>query len=274
MKNIFTTKLGIYACICVFSIVSLATVRYTNKKHKCDTMLNQISLCSIDIENAKSNNDKVEIVRDYHQTLYSSSPVVNYNKLSYTEMSNDISIPTNPPTKDDIEKELVKNAKDKVAVLNKSSKKKSKKKNTNKEDIVEPTVIPAIATEEDLILAQQQLLLANLTYVSEPQNTYTGKKLSASRGVNYGPNGKETWYDLNMSGVVRHMRKLGNTDEYWIREDGCKMLGDYIIIAANLETHPRGSLVETSLGTGIVCDTGGFAKTNKNQIDIATNWSH
>lgn len=273
MKNIFT-KLGIYACICVFSIVSLATVRYTNKDHKCDTMLNQISLCSIDIENAKSNNDKVEIVRDYHQTLYSSSPVVNYNKLSYTDMSNDISIPTNPPTKDDIEKELVKNAKDKVAVLNKSSKKKSKKKNTNIEDIVEPTVIPAIATEEDLILAQQQLLLANLTCISEPQNTYTGKKLSASRGVNYGPNGKETWYDLNMSGVVRHMRNLGNTDEYWIREDGCKMLGDYIIIAANLETHPRGSLVETSLGTGIVCDTGGFAKTNKNQIDIATNWSH
>ena len=42
--------------------------------------------------------------------------------------------------------------------------------------------------------------------------------------------------------------------------------------AANLNVHPRGSLVETSMGTAIVCDTGGFAYSNSTQLDIATTW--
>ena len=50
------------------------------------------------------------------------------------------------------------------------------------------------------------------------------------------------------------------------------MLGSYVMVAANLSVHPRGSLVPTSLGTGIVCDTGGFAASNPNQLDIATSW--
>ena len=75
-----------------------------------------------------------------------------------------------------------------------------------------------------------------------------------------------------MSGVVSIMRGMGNNDSYWVRGDGCKMLGNYIMVAANLSVHPRGSLVETSLGTGIVCDTGGFAAGNANQLDIATSW--
>jgi hypothetical protein len=101
---------------------------------------------------------------------------------------------------------------------------------------------------------------------------WNGPVLSRSKGSVYGPSGKETYYNLNMNGVVRIMRGMGNTDEYWVREDGCKMLGDYIMVAANLNLHPRGSIVETSLGDGIVCDTGGFAKRNPTQIDIATTW--
>ena len=96
--------------------------------------------------------------------------------------------------------------------------------------------------------------------------------LSRGRGSVQGPSGKETYYNLNMSGVVSIMRRMGNNDEYWVREDGCKMLGKYIMVAANLKVHPRGSLVDTSLGKGIVCDTGGFAKRNPHQIDIAVNW--
>lgn len=106
----------------------------------------------------------------------------------------------------------------------------------------------------------------------EEEKRWKGPVLSKSKGVNYGPNGKETYYNLNMSGVVSIMRSMGNTDEYWVRDDGCKMLGDYIMVAANLNLHPRGSIVETSLGSGIVCDTGGFARKNPNQIDIATTW--
>ena len=101
---------------------------------------------------------------------------------------------------------------------------------------------------------------------------WDGAVLTPSAGVVYGPSGKETYYNLNMSGVVDIMRSMGNNDEYWVREDGVKMLGDYVMCAANLSVHPRGSLVESSLGTCIVCDTGGFAASNPNQLDIAVTW--
>ncbi len=101
---------------------------------------------------------------------------------------------------------------------------------------------------------------------------WDGPVLTAFAGTVTGPSGKETYYNLNMSGVVSIMRSLGYTDEYWVRDDGVKMLGDYVMVAANLNVHPRGSLVETSLGMGIVCDTGSFASGNQNQLDIAVNW--
>ena len=101
---------------------------------------------------------------------------------------------------------------------------------------------------------------------------WKGPVLSKSRGTVTGPSGKETYYNLNMAGVVNIMRSMGNTDEYWVREDGCKMLGDYIMVAANLNLRPRGSIVETSLGKAIVCDTGTFARRNPTQIDVAVTW--
>ena len=101
---------------------------------------------------------------------------------------------------------------------------------------------------------------------------YTGAVLSPHRGFVIGPSGEETYYNLNMSGVVKIMRAMGNTDKYWVRSDGCKMLGDYIMCAANLSVHPRGSYVASSLGMCIVCDTGGFATAHPNRLDIATNW--
>ena len=94
-------------------------------------------------------------------------------------------------------------------------------------------------------------------------------------GVYKGPSGKETYYNLPMGGVVKIMRNIGFTVEdwpYWEREDGCKMFGDYIMVAADLSIRPRGSLIETSMGTGIVCDTGEFIYDNPTQIDIAVNW--
>ncbi|MBR0474400.1 MAG: hypothetical protein IJJ19_05320 [Erysipelotrichaceae bacterium] len=103
-------------------------------------------------------------------------------------------------------------------------------------------------------------------------HVWDGTVLTPRLGTIYGPSGKETYYNLPMGGVVAIMRRMGNTDEYWVREDGVKMLGDYIMVAANLEIHPRGTLVETSLGTGLVCDTGGFATNNIYQIDIAVDW--
>ena len=78
-----------------------------------------------------------------------------------------------------------------------------------------------------------------------------------------------------MDGVIKIMRHLGYEESlypYWIRHDGVKMFGNYIMIAANLEIHPRGSIVETSLGAAIVCDTGSFAYNEPYQVDIAVTW--
>lgn len=101
---------------------------------------------------------------------------------------------------------------------------------------------------------------------------WTGSVLNSYNGVNYGPSGKETYYNLNMNLVVSNMQNMGFNMEYWVRDDGVKMFGNYIICAANLNVHPRGSLVESSLGTCIVCDTGTFAHSNAEQLDIAVTW--
>ena len=114
--------------------------------------------------------------------------------------------------------------------------------------------------------------VTDTSYYSETEYVSNGNCLTAAGGVFYGPSGKETYYNLDMSGVISIMRGIGNNDQYWVRSDGVKMLGDYVMVAANLNIRPRGSLVETSLGTGIVCDTGGFAAVNPTQLDIAVNW--
>ena len=92
-------------------------------------------------------------------------------------------------------------------------------------------------------------------------------------GVIYHYNGtKETYYNLPMSGVVGIMRRLGYLEDdypYWVREDGVKMFGNYVMVAAPLDIYPRGSIVETSLGTGIVCDTGEMVG---HWLDIAVDW--
>lgn len=94
-------------------------------------------------------------------------------------------------------------------------------------------------------------------------------------GTYNGPSGKETYYNLPMDGVIELMRAQGYSEEeypYWVREDGCKMFGDYIMVAADLNIRPKGTILETSLGTAMVCDTGTFALSNPTQIDVAVDW--
>lgn len=98
--------------------------------------------------------------------------------------------------------------------------------------------------------------------------------LSKYGGVNWFEGHKETYYNLPMEGVINIARSKGNFDEYEyaVREDGVKTFGDYVMCAANYTVHPYGSIIHTSLGDGIVLDTGGFALTNPEAIDIAVNW--
>ena len=116
---------------------------------------------------------------------------------------------------------------------------------------------------------------AVITASYEPTPAYnppTGGCLTPSGGVHNGPSGLETYYNLPMDGVIEQARNFGIEGEYWVRDDGVKMYGDYVILACNRDVHPMGTLVETSLGTGISLDTGGFAEGNPTQCDIAVTW--
>ena len=103
-------------------------------------------------------------------------------------------------------------------------------------------------------------------------NNWKGSKLTPGKGTITGPSGKETYYNMDMSGVINIMRRSGYNYQYWVREDGVKMYGEYIMVAANLNVRPRGSIVPTSLGQAIVCDTGEFAASNSQQLDLAVAW--
>ena len=93
----------------------------------------------------------------------------------------------------------------------------------------------------------------------------SGGKLTAQGGVNYYNNQKETYYNLDMSGVISNAQSQGIEGDYWVRDDGVKMYGDYVIVAAQMD---KGSIISTSLGTGIVLDY-----CPAGTVDIATNWS-
>lgn len=96
-----------------------------------------------------------------------------------------------------------------------------------------------------------------------------GGVLTPSAGVIWFDGHMETYYNLDMSGVLDIMYSLGYSGDYWVRTDGCKMFGDYIMCACDFGWMPRGSVVLTSLGWAMVCDTGAGGW---NWIDIATNW--
>ena len=145
---------------------------------------------------------------------------------------------------------------------NQSKKKKSKKKKSRKKSN-NPS---SINNKQETSIQKQSIQLSD----------YNEDILTPKGGINYNRNGYlETYYNLDMSLVVSNMRDRGfpaSEYPYWVRSDGVKMLGDYVMVAADLNIHPRGSLVHTSLGTGIVCDTGEFTETNSYQFDIAVSW--
>ena len=104
---------------------------------------------------------------------------------------------------------------------------------------------------------------------------WEGAKLNTIDGVVLGPNGYESYYNLPMGGIVSIMRSMGFSEDeypYWVRDDGCKMLGNYIMVAADLDKYPRGSTSMCSLGQCIICDTGGFIYSTNRTFDVAVAW--
>lgn len=115
-------------------------------------------------------------------------------------------------------------------------------------------------------------------YISDTKTkikTFTLPKnhLTKYNGVCYYNGKRESYYNLDMSGVVAKMHQLGFKGEYSIRSDGAKLFDGKVMIAADLSVYPRGTILYTSLGKSIVCDTGGFVRQyGSSAFDIATNW--
>lgn len=143
-------------------------------------------------------------------------------------------------------------------------------------------------------------LLPNYDPTAITNPSYDGRVLSPSQGRNdNGPQGCETWYDLDMNYVVQRMETVyGKPIETWIDpETGIKMCtpvgGDgtaYVMVAADTEsvwgngndvnpdsTYHMGDIVQTSWGPGMVVDYCGLAVDKRkageeNHFDIATAW--
>ena len=80
----------------------------------------------------------------------------------------------------------------------------------------------------------------------------------------------EKYYNLSMQRVVKRAQNMGIPCEYWVRDDGVKMFGPWVIVAA----HPsvtRYTRIQTSLGEGIVLDYH-TVKDGRTLLDIATTW--
>ena len=203
-------------------------------------------------------------------TLLTTSSVIGEESKVYAKTNNaDKNILMRVDTKNGTQ-ELKKKFEEQIQDIEEESSKKQEESKSVEEMILEqPELL------NDTTFVQNNYNAVTQVVYSQPSLTQyvsNANALTAAGGVYYGPNGKETYYNLNMSGVIDIMRGMGNNDNYWVREDGAKMLGDYVIVAADLNKYPRGSIVDTSLGQGIVCDTGSFTQNSDTQLDIATDW--
>ena len=131
----------------------------------------------------------------------------------------------------------------------------------------------SVTRKKDSIADLDDTKADNPTHVDDPNPVPTGPHLTKEGGVFTFEGHTETYYNLPMDVVVRVAQERGIPGEYHVRSDGAKMIGDYIMVAACYDVHPYGSLVNTSLGMGIVVDTGAFTSWNSGNIDIAVSWT-
>lgn len=142
-----------------------------------------------------------------------------------------------------------------------------------------PTPIPTPTTPVEILTTdevshQEFYDMCVLRGMVTPANDYDDR-ITAERGGYMGPSGRETYYNLRMDNCVNYMRELGYDEEeypYWIRDDGAKMLGNYVMCAANWKIRPKGTIIPTSLGDAIVVDTGEFVADFPYGVDLATDW--
>lgn len=116
---------------------------------------------------------------------------------------------------------------------------------------------------------------------------WDGEKLTQGKGVNpNGPSGLETFYNQDLKGIWTWFgEKLHKAGWYYedirIRNDGVRVIKNrldgqwYVCCAADLKLRPRGIIVNTSLGKGVVLDYNGHVDLpggSPTDIDICCYW--
>ena len=202
--------------------------------------------------------EKDTVMKETDELMKGETEVRQEGEDGKRSISSDVVIENGELTsKKTVEKKVIKEDKDKVVMVG------TKLDNGLNEDgsyrFVHCTVEEDIENSEEYKAVQGAF-------------AYDGPVLTRSRGTISGPSGKETYYDLNMSGCINIMSSRGFHEPYWVRSDGVKMYGYYVMCAAGLSIRPKGSIVESSNGLAIVVDTGGFASRNPRQLDIAVTW--
>ena len=133
---------------------------------------------------------------------------------------------------------------------------------------------PATISKYGLTVSDIDYTLSDYLFGSNVSGKWSKDYLTASAGfIKYVTSGgrmaKETWCDLNPNNLAKLMKEQGFDLDFWIREDGGYMYGDYVMVAADIPhmdgteqaaEYRKGDLVETSLGTGIVVDLCGMAE--------------
>lgn len=210
--------------------------------------------------------DKIALTKDLKETQEQKEQ----EAAKRTEIENDLNetkAALDKAEKDkDSSKKEVSDLKDKVASLEEelSFKIAAREEAERQAAIAEASAVEEQATYVETASASESTSSNTQSQASAPAANYSssGGGLTASAGVYNGPSGKETYYSqkvlpgggLNIPG--RHVAADGT-----IRDaDG------YVVIAS--DNLSKGSVAETSLGTGKVYDTGvGHAG-----VDIYTNW--
>jgi hypothetical protein len=125
---------------------------------------------------------------------------------------------------------------------------------------------------EPLVLPESEEKTRSEDYTDTTHLMTPGETIDPVCGVFQGPWLKETYYNLDMSYCIKIMQvHFGIDKSYWVRSDGVKMYGEYIMVAADTNVYPKGSIVETSLGRGMVVDHCEAAEWCP-EFDIAVTW--
>ena len=105
--------------------------------------------------------------------------------------------------------------------------------------------------------SKSSTIIEKTTEVST-EKLFKGKKLSIQYKKVEGPSGIETYFNEDMSEIIKKMKK-GFIGKYWVRKDGVKMFGEYILCKCRYNSNsyhpnmPVGTVIPTTLGEAIVC---------------------